>query len=182
MDVGCNTGVYARLAAARARQVIAIDADMPCIDEIWRTAPPNILPLVVDFADATAPSGWALREQRAFSSRVRPYVSLWLAVVHHLAIRNGIRLEQVCRGILAVSPLLVIEFVDPEDEMVRAMMVERGVERRDYTRAAFLGHLADCGAEILDIEELSPTRQLYLVAAADLTTEPLPVDSSNPLS
>lgn len=163
LDVGCNTGAYSRIAAAHARQVIAIDADMPCIDEIWRSAPSNLLPLVVDFADATPPGGWALREQHAFIDRVRPDISLWLAVIHHLAIHNGIRLPEVCREILRTSRLLIVEFVDPEDDMVKALLSERGIQRPDYTRAKFLDHIKAASAEVLDSEILSPTRQLYLI-------------------
>lgn len=163
LDVGCNTGVFSRLSAARARQVISIDADMPCIDEIWRSAPANILPLVVDFADETPASGWALGEQRAFSDRVRADASLWLAVIHHLAIHNGIRLPEVCRGILNSSRILMVEFVDPEDEMVKALLAERGIDRPDYTRAGFLQCVASEGGEVLDLEVLSPTRQIYLI-------------------
>ena len=163
LDVGCNTGAFSRLAATRARQVIAIDADMPCIDEIWCTAPSNVLPLVVDFADATPATGWALDEQKSFTQRVRPDASLWLAVIHHLAIHNGIRLAEVCRGILRTSRLLLIEFVDPEDEMVKALLVARGIERPDYSRAQFLNHVAAEGAEVIESEVLSPTRQLYLI-------------------
>lgn len=166
LDVGCNTGVYSHIAASRARQVIAIDADMACVDEIWRAATPNVLPLVVDFADATSPGGWALREQRAFKDRVRPDVALWLAVIHHLAIHNGIRLPDVCKEILKTSPLLVVEFVDPEDDMVKALLSERGIERLDYTRGKFLECLSSANAQVLDSEVLSPTRQLYMIKSS----------------
>lgn len=163
LDVGCNTGSYSRVAAAYARQVIAIDADMPCVDEIWRTAPSNILPLVVDIADQTPGGGWALSEQRPFLSRVQPDASLWLAVIHHLAIRNGIRLPEVCKEILKTSPLLIIEFVDPEDSMVQALLLERGIERLDYSRQKFLDLIKEAGAEIVKSESLSGTRQIYLI-------------------
>lgn len=166
LDVGCNTGTYAKVAAARVRQVIAVDTDMACVDELWRTRTPNILPLVVDLSDPTPAAGWALSEQRSFPSRVKPDVSLWLAVIHHLAVHNGIRLPEVVRRLLATSPWVVIEFVDPEDEMVRALLAERAVERPDYTRAGFLQSVVAAGAEVREVAELSATRQLYLITTA----------------
>lgn len=163
MDVGCNTGEFSEVLARHASQVISIDADMPCIDDLYRRAVPRVLPLVVDAADPTPSAGWALKEQKAFPLRVRGDWSVWLAVIHHLAIHNGVRLDEVVRGIVGTSPKIIIEFVSPEDDMVRALLAERGVERPDYTEGHFLSLLRTHGVEVLDRHIITATRSLYLL-------------------
>lgn len=120
LDVGCNTGSYSGVLAKYARQVIPIDADMPCIDEFYRCRENNVLSLVVDFTDPTPPGGWAQAEGQAFSERIRPDWSIWLAVIHHLAIDNGIKLDAVVQQIAASAEKMIVKFVAPEDDMVRA--------------------------------------------------------------
>lgn len=163
LDVGCNTGDYSDLLARHAHQVISIDADMPCVDEIYRRKASNILPLVIDFSDPTPAGGWALNEQLAFAERIRPDWSIWLAVIHHLAVHNGIRLDEVVRQIAQTSRTLIIEFVAPEDDMVRALLTERGVDRPDYTEAHFVQLLQENFLTVLASERVTSTRRLYLL-------------------
>ncbi|MDP6581623.1 MAG: class I SAM-dependent methyltransferase, partial [Vicinamibacterales bacterium] len=53
-DLGCNTGIYSRLASKHADYVLAIDADHVVIDRLYQTLQEedctNMLPLVSDFA------------------------------------------------------------------------------------------------------------------------------------
>lgn len=163
LDVGCNTGEYSELLACHAGKVISIDADMSCIDRLYRRQIPGVLPLVVDAAAPTPASGWALAEQRDFMARVRPDWSIWLAVIHHLSIHNGVRLDAVVAWMLTISPRLIVEFVAPEDAMVRALLKERGIERPDYSEANFQRLLAERGMVVLERREVAPTRTLYLL-------------------
>lgn len=163
MDVGCNTGDFSEVLAGHAGQVISIDADMACIDDLYRRAVPRVLPLVVDASAPTPAAGWFLNEQQPFPQRARPDLSVWLAVIHHLAIHNGVRLDEVVRGIVGTSPQMIVEFVAPEDEMVRALLTERGVERPDYTEEYFLNLLSSHGVEVLDRHIVTATRTLFLL-------------------
>jgi len=163
LDVGCNTGEYSAILARHAGQVVGIDADMPCIDEIYRRGDARILPLVMDFASPTPSAGWGLREQNAFRERVRPTWALWLAVIHHLAIQNGVRLDEVVRRMMEVAPRHIVEFVAPEDAMVRALLSERAIKRPDYTEANFQELVARHGMHILDRRVVTPSRSLYVL-------------------
>jgi SAM-dependent methyltransferase len=163
LDVGCNTGDYSRLLAKHAKQVIGIDADAPCVDELYLAHQDNILPLVVDFSAQTAPAGWALGEQRAFRDRVKPDWSVWLAVIHHLAIHNGVRLDEVVREMANTSRDLIVEFVAPEDEMVLSLMSERNIERPDYSIATFEALLVESGLRTVERSSVTATRTLYLL-------------------
>jgi ribosomal protein L11 methylase PrmA len=169
LDVGCNTGDYSRLLADHAGLVIGIDADGPCIDEVYRQGLDNVLPLVVDAASPTPAVGWAYGEQSAFDARVRPDWSVWLAVIHHLAIHNGVRLDEVVRRMAATSPRLIVEFVAPEDAMVRALLSERGIERPDYAEPVFQALCGANGLAIIERRDITPTRSLYLLERKDVT-------------
>lgn len=163
MDVGCNTGKFSEVLAGHTEQVLSIDADMACIDALYRSAVPGVLPLVVDVAAPTPSAGWALSEQQSFTQRARPEWSLWLAVIHHLAIHNGVRLDEVVRCIVGTSAKFIVEFIAPEDDMVHALLTERGVERRDYTTQNFLALLNGHGLQVIDSHIVTATRTLYLV-------------------
>ena len=69
-DIGCNTGVYSRLAAGHADYVLALDADHVVIDRLYRAlreeGHANVLPLVADVADPSPGLGW--RGGNAFRS------------------------------------------------------------------------------------------------------------------
>src|SRR5262245_50846325 len=83
-DLGCNTGHYTRLAAANADLVVALDADQLAVELLYRhlreNGPSNVLPLVIDLADASPGQGWRLRERKPLAERGRPDLVLCLAL------------------------------------------------------------------------------------------------------
>lgn len=168
LDVGCNTGAYAKMLAKLGANVIAIDSDMACVDSLYRQQTHGVLPLVVDMAEPTGPSGWALGEQTAFADRVKPTWALWLAVIHHLSIREGIRLDAVVNQILQSADHVVVEFVEPDDPMVQALMSERGIKRSDYSRQCFEDTIKKSNIKVVDKMVISPTRSIYYVARSFL--------------
>ena len=163
LDIGCNTGTFTRICARYAKLAVGIDNDAVCVDSINMGKPLNMLGLVMDFSDSTPSSGWQLRERLSFPSRVKPDVTLALAVVHHLALGCGIALDEVIRALIESSPILFIEFISLEDDMAKALYLRRISERPDYSVGAFIAAIAATGGQIECVESLSPTRTLYLV-------------------
>ena len=108
LDLGANDGAYSRLAAERADYVVAVDSDEMVIDRLYRRLrverKENILPLVMNLVDPSGGLGWRNRERAAFAERVRPDVTLALALVHHLRIGGqraagrGRVVAQIIRG------------------------------------------------------------------------------------
>src|SRR5690606_26582054 len=87
LDLGCNDGRYARLAAEHAEVVVALDADRQVVDALYRSlrgGSGSIIPLVGDLADPSPALGWALAERMPLHERVEPDVVLSLALIHHL--------------------------------------------------------------------------------------------------
>ncbi len=137
LDIGCNTGHFSEVAAQAGAQVVAIDSDLGCVGALWRQAQEqdqNILPLVVDLCRPSAAKGWRNRESTSFLERAAGSFDtvLMLAVLHHLLVTERIPLEEVLDlASELTTDLLIIEFVDPKDEMFQT--IARG---REHLHAA----------------------------------------------
>jgi len=140
-DLGCNTGTYARLAAAHADYVLAFDSDDAVVDALYRSlaeaSTPRLLPLVVDLADPSPQAGWRAAERRSLEGRGRPDLVLCLALLHHLVISAGLPLAQVIEWIGTLGGNVVVEFVTRADPMVLRLLQQRGEDCEDYHLEVF---------------------------------------------
>lgn len=121
LDLGCNKGWYAELAAGLGHSVVATDiADETICDLYQRIRPKRsrILPLLLDFAWPTPEYGLGLEGRNAFE-RLNCDVTLALALVHHLVFASGLRFELIA-SILSryTRRVTIVEFPPREDEVV----------------------------------------------------------------
>jgi SAM-dependent methyltransferase len=127
LDIGANTGHFSALAAQAGAEVVAIDLDPVCVGTIWRHAREqklNILPLVLNLARPSPALGWRNGECPSFLDRATGTFDgvLMLALIHHLLVTERIPLEEILRLACEVTnSLLVIEFIDPRDDMFRRL-------------------------------------------------------------
>jgi SAM-dependent methyltransferase len=140
LDAGANTGHFSALAAQAGAEVVAVDLDAACAGAIWRRAREqklNILPLIVNLAHPSPALGWWNGECPSFLDRATGLHRdgaassapagafdgvLMLALIHHLLVTERIPLEEILRLAYEVTnSLLVIEFIDPQDEMFRRL-------------------------------------------------------------
>ena len=140
LDAGANTGHFSARAAQAGAEVVAIDLDAACAGAIWRRVREqklNILPLVVNLARPSPALGWRNGECPSFLDRATGLHRdgaassapagafdgvLMLALIHHLLVTERIPLEEILRLAYDVTnSLLVIEFIDPKDEMFRRL-------------------------------------------------------------
>ena len=143
LDVGCNTGHFAALAARQGACVVAIDANAAVVGAAWRRARAEsleLLPLVVNLARPSPAVGWRNRECASFLERARGGFDavLMLALLHHLLVSERVPLEDVLDlAAELTTDFLLIEYVDPADPLFRR--ITRGRERlhADLTREAF---------------------------------------------
>ncbi len=171
LDLGANDGAYSILAARTAEQVVAVDGDEAVIDALYRRLGEegidNVLPLVVDLTDPSPGLGWANRERRAFSERVRPDLVLSLALVHHLALAANVPLPLVVDWLRAFDARVIVEFVDRSDPMVQRLLANKPAGLfEDYQPERFASLLAGRFA-IREQQQLpGGTRTLYLAEPA----------------
>ncbi len=170
VDLGCNTGTYSRLAARSADYVLALDADAAAVESLYRALRAerrgNILPLVFDLVDPSPSLGWHLRERAPLFTRARPSLTLCLALVHHLTLRNNIPLPLVVEWLASLGGDLVVEFVHSDDPMVTALLRNKHGTAHAYSRDLFEHHLRRHFAITRRLTLRSGTRTLYLAVAA----------------
>lgn len=164
VDVGANAGLFTRILTDTFDQVIGIDNDPGATDALYASTSAsgiaNLTPLVVDITNPTPGFGWRGRERSAFTDRVRPSFSTWLAVLHHLCLGLGLPLEQVVGLVYEFSEEAAVEFVSKTDPMAQRISASRTTELTAYTRDAFERH-AESGGSIVTRNEVSPTRTMY---------------------
>jgi SAM-dependent methyltransferase len=167
LDLGANDGAYSLLAAEQADYVVAVDGDEMVIDHLYRrlraARKENVLPLVMNLVDPSGGIGWRNRERAAFVDRVRPDVTLALALVHHLAIAANVPLPEVVSWLRSFGGRLVVEFVHVDDVQVQRLLANKPAGLfDDYQREAFEALLAE--QFLVHEQQTLPggTRTLYL--------------------
>jgi len=120
LDLGANTGWFARLAASLGARVIATDVDESSIDALYRTARGNglpILPLRIDFAAlTTSPAALFLPPVE----RLQSDAVLCLGLLHHLVLGSDFPLDRILGTLRSLTKrTLILEFVSLDDELIR---------------------------------------------------------------
>lgn len=128
-DIGCNDGLFSRIAAAHADHVVAMDADPLVIDRLYQTlqkeSNEKILPLYVDLSDAGGGIGWRGQERSGIFQRGNPSIVLYLAVIHHLAITFNVPIDAQINLLADIAPELVIEMPHADDPKVRKLVINK---------------------------------------------------------
>ncbi|MCB0344978.1 MAG: hypothetical protein KDD66_07665 [Bdellovibrionales bacterium] len=136
-DLGCNTGVYSRIAAESAEQVVAMDFDPLAVEKLYQTlkqaSSGNVLPLVVNIANASPAQGWRGGERKRLEDRGKPSLVLGLALMHHLVLSANVPLDQLMGWLASLQADLVLEFVTRHDPMVKKLLLNKTDNYSDYT-------------------------------------------------
>ena len=139
-DIGCNTGIYSRMAAEHADYVLALDADHLVIDRLYEAlkaeGTPAILPLVADVADPSPGLGWRGRERGPLADRAAPDLILCLALAHHIVIGRNVPLADFVDWLGEFEAEVVVEIVDRGDPMVERLLRNRRGQAIEYSGAA----------------------------------------------
>jgi SAM-dependent methyltransferase len=167
LDLGTNTGQYARLARKERRRVVAIDVSASSIDALYRTSAGDteLFPLVADLTKPTPAIGWRLIERKSLLDRVRGEFALALALIHHLRITGGIPLREIVDLLTRLAPSGVIEWVGREDSMVRRLLALRPDVYDDYTLPNFEALLRE-RSRIVAREELGDRQRVLFAYSA----------------
>ena len=116
-------------SAPAPRSVVAVDSDDVVIDRLYRdlrtAGDRQILPLVLDLSDPSPGIGWRSKERAPFVDRVRPDLTLCLAVVHHLALTNNVPLDEIVAFLADFGAPLVVEFPHRNDEMATRLLARK---------------------------------------------------------
>jgi SAM-dependent methyltransferase len=145
VDIGCNQGGYAILAARCGAQVTAFDTDEDSVSLLYKIAKEknlSILPLMGDVLYPAPQCGWRGQEFESAPKRFRTQMALALALVHHLAITQ---IQTFDRIVLTLSEYadtwLITEYVPLEDPRSQELLLTNRRDMNWYSLDAFLQSL-----------------------------------------
>lgn len=140
-DLGGNTGVFSREAAASGAFTVSFDIDPAAVEQnyqvVKKNKEQNLLPLILDLTNPSPAMGWDNQERDSFGSRGPVDMGLALAVIHHLAISNNVPLPQLADFFAAQCKMLVIEFVPKSDSQAQKLLASREDIFPNYNREGF---------------------------------------------
>ncbi len=140
-DLGANTGLFSRIAAAKGALTISVDADPACVEANYvqciQERESNILPLLVDLTNPSPGVGWENRERMSLIERGPADTVLALALLHHLAISNNLPFDKIADFFSRICRWLIIEFVPKSDSQVRRLLTTRADIFAEYTQTTF---------------------------------------------
>jgi hypothetical protein len=164
LDLGCNTGTYALLAASKGASVVAVDQDDEALSHLYRQASRaglDILPLHINLCNPSAGSGWNGQERPGTWERLSGDVTLMLALVHHLLITHQLQVGHVADLAARVTRrLALIEWVDLEDPMSRVLRATARREFPDHDVALLVRAMEVRGFALGEVVPLTATRRL----------------------
>lgn len=136
LDVGANNSMFVKGIGDQIQQIVLIDNDMSVIDAIYKeNKKKNILPLHVDITNTSPAIGINLNERQAFFERLKPELTMALAVIHHLFHSRNIPLPKIAEIFKTCSPLLIIEFINETDEMF--LKIQNPENKHPYNKEVF---------------------------------------------
>lgn len=141
LDLGANDGVFSLLLKDKVKQIVAIDFDINCVNDLYNNIRKekikNITPL---FASLNTPSpavGWNNEERTSLTTRLKGDLVMVLALVHHLAIGANVPLDYIAKWLKEMGTYLIIEFVPKSDEKVKILLQNREDIFGDYDLGSF---------------------------------------------
>lgn len=125
LDMACNTGWYSIMATKLGKQVVAVDYDEACIEELYNQVKKHaydIVPIWSSFTELTENRYSVHSGKRVlinFAERIQCDAVIALGFVHHLALGLGLTFTEILATLSACTKhKLVVEFVELDDEMI----------------------------------------------------------------
>lgn len=175
LDVACNTGWFAVLAAKMGKAVVAFDVDEACIEILYRQtkeAGLNIVPLVMSFTNI-AEDRLSIHDGEvvllATEKRLSCDAVLALGIFHHLVLGLGLDVRDVLTRLASFTRnRLIIEYISLDDEKIvgepdffPALKADSSL-RQLYRFEHVIAILEDLGF-VVNIEESYPGTRSILV-------------------
>jgi ribosomal protein L11 methylase PrmA len=140
-DLGGNTGMFSRVAREVAPAVVCFDVDPAAVELNYRwirdRAETGLLPLLLDLANPSPPTGWANEERLSLDARGPADAVMALALVHHLAIANNVPLPRVAELLARLGRRLIVEFIPKADSQVQRLLRNREDIFPSYSQEGF---------------------------------------------
>lgn len=127
LDLGANDGFFSELAASHGAVAIAVDGDEQVLDALYRKGS-RVSIAIGDLTNPSPSQGWAGVERPSLDERARPDLVVAYGLIHHLIYTASIPPASVVDWLASYSCPVVVEFVDPDDEMVAKLTANKTTE------------------------------------------------------
>lgn len=162
LDIGTNTGVFAKIASNYAETVVALDRDPVSINHLYSLIKKeqirNIIPMVMDILNPSPSLGWMNKERSSFFERVNPDLVMLLGISHHLLAQANINFTKLLELCLITKKYLILEYIPPEDPNYRNLFVSRQNQFEWYTKESLILNLQN-KFNVIDIKQVDPTNR-----------------------
>jgi len=143
IDLGANTGKFSRLASPFSKAVYAVESDIYCVDEIYKTnietKDNNITSILADLADPSPGLGWHNEEKSPLLKRLKGDMVMALALIHHLCLSRNLPIPFVARLFSEMTTqYAIVEFVPKEDPKSMLLLQHKGDIFEYYTEKDFI--------------------------------------------
>jgi hypothetical protein len=167
LDLGANDGYFSLIFKNTDKQIVAVDGDANCINELYRSIRSqkinNILPLINELHNPSPAIGWNNTERTSFTERMKADMVFALALVHHLAIAGNVPLGFIADWFAAMGKYLLVEFIPKSDEKVQLLLSNRKDIFDDYSKEGFETAFAKKYQILLQQKITGTERILYLM-------------------
>lgn len=141
VDLGANDGHFSRIAVEGGALAIAIDGDEAVLDRLYSglARGTTLVPVLADLGNPSPAQGWAGVERPGLFDRVAPDLVVAYGLIHHLIYTASVPPAQVVEWLASFEAPVVVEYVAPDDPMVRRLTANKRDEELhpDRDRAGF---------------------------------------------
>lgn len=167
LDLGANDGYFSLLAGEKSNEVLAVDIDSNCVNDLYNHCKANglenITTIVADLTNPAPAIGWDCAERASLPERLRADLVLGLALVHHLAIGKNVPLKKIAQTFSRFGKMLIIEFVPKTDEKVKLLLQNREDIFNDYNIDEFRNIFSEEYTIIKELPIKGSERTLFLM-------------------
>ena len=140
-DLGSNRGKFSRIASNKKICTVAFDIDAVAVEKNYlhakKAKETHILPLLQDLTNPSPDMGFMNAEKTGFLKRSRPDLTMALALLPHLVLKNSLLFEDVAKFLRTLSLYLIIEFIPHEDKKVKELLTQCTNEHPEYNEERF---------------------------------------------
>jgi hypothetical protein len=168
LDIGANTGNFSFIAREFSEQVIAIEPDNVCVDDIEKHIRKNnlenIFAVVLDITKPSPTLGLMNKETENINKRLKSEMVFGLALTHHLYITNKLSFQQIAELFFELSSEnVIIEFIEKDDSKVALLTENLQLKTELYNEENFLKAFERFFLEISRKKMKDSARILYLL-------------------